>query len=108
MSNASATTGVMTLCKDCYNFKTMIVTPKNLKGLDIEPVYEIEKVFMNWSGAEQIDTVRATKEITSLIIKWLEGKKGKLVTLTDALDKETFRREGRNQLITELIGEVND
>ncbi len=55
---------------------------------------------------EKLALTQATSSLTALIIKWLEGKKGKLVTLADALDKETFKRAGRNQLITELIGEL--
>ena len=39
----------------------------------------------------------ATSSLTSLIIKWLEGKKEHY---------GEFDRAGRNQLITELIGEV--
>ncbi len=49
---------------------------------------------------------QATSSITALIIKWLESKRGKLVALTDALDKETFRRAGRNRLLTELVEEL--
>ena len=79
---------------------------------------EIEKIFFDYHirGCELADEKsnriceqrkqQDIKEITALIIKWLESKKGKLVTLADALDKETFKRAGRNQLITELIGEV--
>ena len=79
---------------------------------------EIEKVFMNWSGAEQIDTVRATKEITALIIKWLEGKKqtggngdgckcgAHYYGECCCINVDWTDIDERNQLITELIGEV--
>jgi hypothetical protein len=69
---------------------------------------EIEKVFMNWSGAEQIDTPRATEEITTLIIKWLEEKVEEPIpgSLNSPFSYEAGKRKGRNQLITELIGEM--
>ena len=50
---------------------------------------------------EMIDT--ATSSITALIIKWLESKKQENVTYTII---EEHRKMSRNQLITELIGEI--
>ena len=49
----------------------------------------------------------ATSSLTALIIKWLEGKKVDIYKLKHgATVNNTWSEEGRNQLITELIGEV--
>ena len=59
---------------------------------------------------------KATSSLTTLIIKWLEGKKQKLWTdesidyqrMNSNLDQETedVYTNGRNQLITELVEEL--
>ena len=48
----------------------------------------------------------AISSLTSLIIKWLEGKRVKVSYRGDEFVPEGYRKDGRNQLITELIGEV--
>jgi hypothetical protein len=45
-----------------------------------------------------------TSSLTALIIKWLEGKKEDFIGNENYRD--TYYKEGRNDLITELIGEV--
>ena len=49
-----------------------------------------------------------TSSLTFLIIKWLESKKQEAIPSTRSFsdDIRVHRAEGRNQLITELIGEV--
>jgi hypothetical protein len=77
---------------------------------------EIEKIIYKVRDPHNIFTdkeryiTKATSSLTSLIIKWLESKKLKLINennpmLTDN-PFENSLRELRNQLITELIGEV--
>jgi hypothetical protein len=46
---------------------------------------------------------KATSSLTSLIIKWLEGK---MVEIDILGDEDAKWKSGRNQLITELIGEL--
>jgi len=53
----------------------------------------------------------ASSSLTALIIKWLEGKKVKVEERYSGLSNGYFteldtKNIGRNQLITELIGEV--
>jgi hypothetical protein len=57
--------------------------------------------------------IHATSSLTALIIKWLEGKRVKVDGIEiDAETKasqnyeEELFNQGRNQLITELIGEL--
>jgi hypothetical protein len=83
---------------------------------------EIEKIFFDYHirGCELADEKsnkiceqrkqQDIKEITALIIKWLERKKLKLINennpmLTDN-PFENSLRELRNQLLIELIGEL--
>ena len=56
---------------------------------------------------------QATSSLTSLIIKWLESKKKELLIMptyqcNGKITQEVINKEelGRNQLITELIGEL--
>ena len=50
--------------------------------------------------------VKATSSLTALIIKWLEGKKAVVIEHYYG-NSENTSNIGRNQLITELIGELN-
>jgi hypothetical protein len=50
------------------------------------------------------DYAQATSSITALIIKWLEGKKAQQCLVSGKYEQQ--KMYARNQLITELIGEV--
>ena len=85
---------------------------------------EIEKIITDGAYNHASNTYLFTKQdirnttssLTSLIIKWLEGKKQKLWTdesidyqrMNSNLDQETedVYTNGRNQLITELVEEL--
>jgi hypothetical protein len=54
---------------------------------------------------KQKDITGATYFITALIIKWLESKKAVIIEYYYG-NSENTSNIGRNQLITELIGEV--
>jgi hypothetical protein len=79
---------------------------------EVEKILEelLRDMFLPESGTNPIDDYkedinRATSSLTALIIKWLEGKKRE--THTNAVGSHSWSRDcGRNQLITELIGEV--
>ncbi len=75
---------------------------------------EIEKILEEYIKAECFDDMemeyarqkisQATSSLTALIIKWLEGKKAAIYDLEDISQRPL--NIIRNQLITELIGEV--
>jgi hypothetical protein len=78
---------------------------------------EIEKILKNQlSSIEELCGVKlpkvfwqeglsqATSHLTALIIKWLEGKRGQQCLASGEYERN--KMFGRNQLITELIGEV--
>jgi glutamate formiminotransferase len=86
---------------------------------------EIEKILSKWISYDPIEHVdvndeennnrtteminEATSSITALIIKWLESKKQNMDYAGSGGDKwmwEELQKEARNQLLTELIGEV--
>ena len=72
---------------------------------------EIDKILELTTDLEDkiIDKGHLVKLLTSLIIKWLEGKKKKLdYSKTDFVNCNSDAIYGYNQLITELIGEVRD
>ena len=75
--------------------------------MDKAEIEKILKPLMCFECQKQHDDKlkSATSSLTSLIIKWLEGKKGgRRICFGEDCTKD--RVKYRNQLITELIGEV--
>jgi hypothetical protein len=64
---------------------------------------EIEKILIDIGILTEQEIKESTSSLTSLIIKWLESKKVKII---EDCWENVERDKTRNQLITELIGEV--
>ncbi len=73
---------------------------------------EIEKLINDWfdndrgSTGTELNRKELSSSITTLIIKWLEGKKIQKLGKNELTKEGMDYYIGRNQLITELIGEV--
>ena len=64
---------------------------------------EIEKILIDIGILTEQEIKESTSSLTSLIIKWLESKKVKII---EDCWENVERDKTRNQLITELIGEI--
>jgi hypothetical protein len=64
---------------------------------------EIEKILIDIGILTEQEIKESTSSLTALIIKWLESKKVKII---EDCWENVERDKTRNQLITELIGEV--
>ena len=64
---------------------------------------EIEKILIDIGILTEQEIKESTSSLTALIIKWLESKKVKII---EDCWENVERDKTRNQLITELIGEL--
>jgi hypothetical protein len=64
---------------------------------------EIEKILIDIGILTEQEIKESTSSLTALIIKWLESKKVKII---EDCWENVERDKTRNQLITELIGEI--